>query len=273
MHRLIMASEAYQRAGSYPEMQSAHAADPDNSLLAYFTPRRVEAEVLRDSILAVSGELSREAGGPGVFPQINEDVARQPQHRMGSLAPAYHASPLRRQRNRRTIYTFQQRSQIDPMVEVFNGPSLDLSCERREASTVPTQAFTLFNSQFVHDAALAMAARIEKESPDLDGRINRAFRLADGRAPTPRELEMSRTHIARMTAFHQQNPALSKPARKAVIHRITSELTGQSFEFLQQENPMPYEPNLHSSDVGPETRALSDFALVLLNSNEFVYMY
>lgn len=273
LHRVIMTSDAYQRASTYPELQRAREKDPDNSLLAYFTPRRVEAEVLRDSILAVSGELSQEAGGPGVFPQINEDVARQPQHRMGSVAPAYYASPLRRQRNRRTIYTFQQRSLIDPMVEVFNGPSLDLSCERRETSTVPTQAFTLFNSQFVHDAALAMAARIDRESSELDGRIKRAFLRVYGRAPEPRELELSRAHVAKLIAFHQQNEAPPKPVRKPVTHKITSELTGQSFEFAQQVDPTPYEANLHPSDVGPETRALSDFALVLLNSNEFVYVY
>ena len=139
IHRLILQSAAYQSAN--------------------FQPRRLAAEELRDSLLAVSGEFSLEAGGPGVFPQINEDVARQPQHRMGSLAPPYAPSPLRRQRNRRTIYTFQQRSLPDPLVEVFNGPTLDLACERREASTVPTQAFGLLNSQFANDLALAMAAR------------------------------------------------------------------------------------------------------------------
>lgn len=187
MHRAIMLSETYQRSGTHERIETVRAKDPDNTLLSYYPPKRVEAEVLRDSILAVSGELSLEAGGPGVFPQINEDVARQPLHRMGSLAPAYHTSPLKRQRNRRTIYTFQQRSLIDPLIEVFNGPTLDFSCERRESSTVPTQAFTLLNSQFTHDMALAFAVRLERESGNLDGRIERAMR-----------------HLAAQTEFHRR---------------------------------------------------------------------
>ncbi len=273
LHRAIMFSASYQRDSKHPELPAIRAKDPDNALLSYFTPRRLEAEVLRDSILAVSGELSAEAGGPGVFTQINEDVARQPQHRMGSLAPAYHASPLKRQRNRRTVYTFQQRSLIDPMVDVFNGPSLDLSCERREASTVPNQAFALFNSQFVHDMALAFAARLEMESPDLDGRIERGFLLAFGRSPEQRELHAARKHVVELTRDHRNTPSPGKPPAKAVVHKITSELTGESFEFVQQGVPGPFEVNLHPSEVAPETRALSDLALVLLNASEFVYVY
>ena len=253
LHRLILLSDAYRSAA--------------------VSPRRVDAEVLRDSILSVAGELSSEAGGPGVFPEINDYVARQPQHRMGSLAPAYRPSPLKRQRNRRSIYTFQQRSLIDPMIEVFNGPTLDLQCERREASTIPTQAFALFNSAFTHDMALAFAARLEKEAPDLDGRVRRAFRLAYAREPEPAELRLAKQHVQKMTAHHNGTPPPPKAAKQPIVHQITSELTGESFRFVQQEDPAEYEPNLHPSQVGPETRALADLALVLLNSNEFVYVY
>ena len=166
MHRLILNSQAYQRSSQAPAPAALAAKDPENTLLSYFSPRRVEAEVVRDGMLAVSGELSLDSGGPGVFPQINEEVARQPQHRMGSLAPAYQVSPRKRDRNRRSIYTFQQRSLMDPLVEVLNGPTLDLACDRRDASTVATQAFALFNSQFAHDQALAFAARLERGSAD-----------------------------------------------------------------------------------------------------------
>ena len=269
LHRMMMRSEAYQRASS----STGREKDPENALLGHFSPRRVEAEVLRDSLLAVSGELSLEAGGPGVFPQINDDVARQPQHRMGSLAPAYRASPLRRQRNRRTVYMFQQRSLVDPMIEVFNGPSLDLSCERREASTVPTQAFGLFNSQLTNDLALAMAVRLERESSTVDGRIRRGFALAFGRPVEDAELQAARRHYERMLAFHRANPAPAKAAAKPLVHKITSELTGQTSEFVQPEDAAPFEANLHPSEVGPETRALSDVALMLMNANEFVYLY
>jgi len=273
LHRAILLSETYRRASSHPEIAKVREKDPENALLAYFPPRRIEAEALRDSILFVSGELSLDSGGPGVFPQINEDVARQPRHLMGSLAPPYHPSAKKRERNRRTIYTFQQRSLLDPSIEVFNGPSLDLSCERRESSTVPTQAFALFNSAFSHDMALAFAARLQAERPDLDSRLRRGYQLAFGRDPGANELAAARAHVVRMTALHRASPPPAKPERKPLVHKITSELTGEVFEFVQQEDPAPYEPNLHASDVSPEVRALADFTLALINSNEFVYVY
>ncbi len=273
MHRAIMLSEAYQRDSTHPDMSAVRTRDPDNALLAYYSPRRVEAEVLRDSILAVSGELSLEAGGPGVFPQISDEAAGQPLHRMGSLAPAYRASPEKRLRNRRTIYTFQQRSLVDPMIDVFNGPSLDLSCERRDASTTPSQAFALFNSRFAHDMGLAMASRIERQEAAAPARIDLAFRLAYGRRPSTAELSRSLAHLKKLAAHHRTAPPPPKPVRQPVAHLITSELTGETFRFVQPEDPAPYEENLDPSQVSAETRALADLALVLLNSSEFVYIY
>jgi hypothetical protein len=272
MHRLLMQSEAYQRS-STPADDSYRTKDPENRLLSFYPPRRVEAEVIRDSILAVSGELSLEAGGPGVFPQINEDVARQPLHRMGSLAPAYHPSAEKRMRNRRTIYTFQQRSLIDPMVEVFNGANMDISCARRETSTVPTQAFSLFNGQFVNDMALALAARLEKETKDPEKQIRRAFELAYGRAPEAGEIRIAKSHLSNQTAAYRAAPPPEKKPAAPVIHTIASELTGETSRFMQQPDPARYEANLHPSDVAPETRALAGLALALFNSNEFVYIY
>ncbi len=273
LHKSILLSAAYQRSTAHPDLDRVRNTDPDNELLARFTPRRLEAEELRDSLLAVSGELSPDAGGPGVFPQINQDVARQPLHRMGSLAPAYHPSPTKRARNRRTIYTFQQRSLIDPLVEVFNGPSLDLSCERRDSSTVPTQAFALFNSQFTHDLALAFAARLTREASTLDAQITRAYQLAFQRPPAARELAAARAHYQTQLAFHRAHPAPPRSQPPPLVHKITSELTGEQFSFTQPEVPQAFEPNLHPSEVPASTRALSDLTLVLLNSSEFAYVY
>jgi hypothetical protein len=269
---MIMKSDVYQRSNQHPDAKGAATKDIDNSLLSWFPPRRAEAEVIRDGILAIAGELNLEAGGPGVFPQINEDVARQPQHRMGSVAPAYFPSPKRSQRNRRTIYTFQQRSLADPFIEVFNGPSLDLTCERRETSTVPTQAFGLLNSQFVNDMALAMAARLEKEAPTAGERISRAFLLAFGREPDSKEAAASTRHYEKMVALHRGRRPPPRDRERPIVHKITSELTGQVFEFNQPQDPATYEQNLHPSEVNAETRALADIALVLMNSSEFVYI-
>jgi hypothetical protein len=193
---------------------------------------------------------------------------------MGSVSPAYRVSAKKSERNRRTIYTFQQRTLPDPMVDVFNGPTPDLSCERRESSTVPTQVFALFNSQFVHDMALAMALRLERESKEPSVRISRAFRLVYGRMPEEEEMAAAREHIRALEKQHREGPRPSpRAAPKPVVHSITSELTGKEFRFVQQEDPAEFQHNAHPSEVGPDTRALADFALVLLNSNEFIYVY
>ena len=186
---------------------------------------------------------------------------------MGSSSPAFHyfASPKKRDRNRRVIYTFQERSVVDPMIDVLDGPSLDMSCERRRTSTVPTQAFALFNSRFAHDQALAFAVRLDREAANPRDRIARAFRLVYGRNPKERELAMALDALTRLEAQHRNSPPPSKPQRNPAVEAITAS--------EQQNAAVAYEENIHPSDVTPETRALADVALVLLNSNEFVYIY
>ncbi len=273
VHRVILYSNAYRRSTRHPDADKLETNDPDNRLLARFSPRRLEAEELRDSILAVAGELSDSRGGPGTYPQINADVARQPRHAMGTLRPAYRPSPTKSKRNRRSIYSFQQRSLIDPMIETFNGANVDLSCERREASVVPTQAFSLLNSEASHEMALEMAARIESEATTLEERIERAFELAYGRKPSDRERALASEHVAAMTAEHAAHPAGPRKPEPPIVHEITSELTGEQYQFTQPDEVFDYQHNLHPSRAQARTRALADVALALLNSNEFAYVY
>lgn len=273
IHRVILLSAAYRRSSDHPEMELLRERDPENKYLTHFSPRRLEAEEIRDSALYVAGELSPQRGGPGTYSEINADVAKQPQHRMGTLAPPYQPSPSRIERNRRTVYTFQQRSLIDPLVEPFDPAGMDMSCERRDASIVPTQAFTLMNSRFSHDTALAFATRLEHEAEDDKSRVIRAFELAWNRAPSEDELDASLDHLRQMIEHHRRNPAPEPTAPETPVHRITSELTGETFEIEAILDPVDYEANLHPSQASPETRALADLALVLLNSNQFVYVY
>jgi hypothetical protein len=120
--------------------------------------------------------------------------------------------------------------------------------------------------------ALALAARITREADSLKGRIERAFQLVYTRNPTAEESAASMAHLRALTDHHRAHPAPTRAQPAPIVHMITSELTGEKFQFTQQEDPEPYEHNLHPSDVPPETRALADLALVLLNSNEFVYL-
>ena len=189
---------------------------------------------------------------------------------MGTVRPVYEAEPTRKRRNRRSIYSFQQRSLMDPLVEAFNGANPDLTCERRESSTVPTQAFALLNSEQSRDMALIMAERIGSLPPNR--RVDAAFRLAYGRAPSERETEWTTAFLSRMSDYYHENPAPARQLPADVVHHITSELTGEKFEFVQPAYAGPYEHNPHPSEA-PETRALADLALALFNSNEFVYVY
>ncbi|MGH9840791.1 MAG: DUF1549 and DUF1553 domain-containing protein [Blastocatellia bacterium] len=273
MHRLLMNTEAYRRAPAHPQPDAVKKADPDNQLLACFPARRLEAEELRDALLMVSGELSFTAGGPPVFPEINADLMTQPRLIMGTVAPAWDTTLQRAARNRRTIYTFQQRSLVNPLVEVFNGASLNESCEFRRASTVAPQVFNLFNSQFSHDTALAFAARLEREAGNLNERIKLAFQLALQRAPSASELQLARKHVAEMTAHHQKVAPPAPAALKPVELFINSEFTGQTIRFVEDADFTGYERNPHASQVKAETRALAELCLTLLNANEFVYVY
>lgn len=273
MHRLLMNTEAYRRAATHPQIAAVKKADPDNALLAYFPTRRLEAEELRDALLFVSGELNLTAGGPPVFPEINSDLMTQPRLIMGTVAPAWEASLTRAERNRRTIYTFQQRSLLNPLIEVFNGANPNESCEFRRASTVAPQVFNLFNSQFSHDVALAFAARLEREANNLDARIQRAFQLALQRAPSPNELQRARSHVAALTAHHQKLVPPALTALKPVELFINSEFTGQTIRFVENTDFTGYERTLHASQVKAETRALAELCLTLLNANEFVFVY
>ena len=178
LHRLIMLSDTYKRAASHPNHDSIQTKDPDNKLLAYFPARRLSAEEIRDAILLVTNELNLEQGGLPIRPEINMEVAMQPRHIMGSVAPAYQPSPRPEQRHRRTIYAERIRTLRNPSLEIFNLPSFDLSCERRDASTVTPQVFDLFNSTNSRDRSIALAKFIQSKHPEnLTTQINALFQF------------------------------------------------------------------------------------------------
>ncbi len=273
LHRLIMNSAAYQQSGTHPDGDKLRQMDPNNELLAYYPSRRLAAEELRDAMLAISGELNREQGGPGVFPEINWEVALQPRHIMGSVAPAYQPSPMPQQRNRRTIYAFRYRTLADPMQEVFNRPGSETSCERRDETTVTPQVFALFNGAFTHDRALAFAAALEKQSSDLEGRIRLAFRRCYGREATDAEAALCRGHVEKQVVYHRAHEPKPVALPTCVKRRMVEEMTGEEFEWEEELDGMKsYQRDLQPWDVGPETRALGDLCLVLFNSNEFLYV-
>jgi Protein of unknown function (DUF1553)/Protein of unknown function (DUF1549)/Planctomycete cytochrome C len=273
LHTLIVTSAAYQQASERPDIDQLQARDSKNELLAYFPPRRLAAEEIRDSLLAASGELNLEMGGPGAFPELNWEVALQPRHIMGSVAPAYVPSRTPAERNRRTIYCFRIRTLADPMLEVLNRPGSETSCERRDETTVTPQVFALFNSEFAANRALAMAARLVKEQAADADRIEAAFRAAYGRSPSPAEQEKSLAHLARMTEHHQTHPPQVTELPTNVKRSMVEELTGEMVYWDEDLSVLnDYQRDLMPWQVDVQTRALADVCLVLMNSNEFLYL-
>jgi len=274
LHKLIMLSETYQRASQHPQQDKIEQIDPDNTLLARFTPRRLEAEELRDAMLFTSGELNLEMGGIPARPEINLEVALQPRHTMGSIAPAYQPSKTPAARNRRSIYALRLRGLPDPMLEVFNQPGPDLSCERRTTSTVTPQVFTLLNGQNTHDRALAMAVRLIEETHILDEQLTLAYKLAFLRKPTSKELELAREYLDKMLRYHQENQPVKQVYPTEVRRKMFEEMTGEPFEYTERLDVYEdYVADVKPWEVAPQVRALGDFCLVLFNTHEFIYVY
>ena len=277
IHRIILSSAAYQRSTVPLDPQALAKLDSLGTSYSVFKPRRLTAEELRDSMLLVSGELNPTIGGIPSHPEINEEVAMQPRHIMGSVGPAYQADPLPSERNRRTLYAERIRTLADPMLEVFNKPGPDISCEQRENATIAPQAFTMLNSPIIRSRALAFAARLEKERPNnLTEQIKLAFQLAYQRLPNSNELKLCLENLEVFKKQHQTNIQEKVEVPKYVVRQMVEEMTGLSFWWVEDLDVYAggnYVPDLKPWDVGHGTLAMGDLCLVLFNSNEFVYVY
>jgi len=131
--------------------------------------------------------LNLEMGGPGVFPPLPHDAFKGVIGWTVSKDPRAHA--------RRSVYIFARRNLRFPFLEVFDAPDNNLSCPARERSTTAPQALCLLNADEVIVAAKATAERLTKESGSVDERIVLAYRLALGRRPGEREMDVSREFL------------------------------------------------------------------------------
>ena len=205
MHRLLMTSEAYRMASSFRHEASADA-DPENNLLWHYRGQRLEAEILRDAIMTVSGGIDLTVGGPAVFPHIPADILFQSDGKgfwCGSppagrriTAPStglWCEEPDRPEVWRRSVYVFRRRSLGFPFFDTFDLPDQNQTAAARNVSTVSTQALTLMNNPFVLNQAELFAARLEREAPgDLDAQIDLAYLIALTREPSDMEREIAR---------------------------------------------------------------------------------
>ncbi|MCC6421199.1 MAG: DUF1553 domain-containing protein [Gemmataceae bacterium] len=185
MHRLMLLSNTYRQSTQAPA--ETMRRDPDNHLLGRMNRLRLEGEAIRDALLAVSGQLNRQAGGPGVFPPLPADLGTVKGWQV-SENPADH--------RRRSIYVFARRNLRFAFLEAFDLPDSNLSCPKRERSTTAMQALTLLNAREVQDAAKALAARLQREAGTDEERVTLAYRLTLGRRPIDAEMGLAREFLA-----------------------------------------------------------------------------
>ena len=172
LHRTIMLSAAY-REGADVNKENLRR-DPDNKYLWQRPARRLEAEAIRDAILTIGGKLDTKMYGPA----INEVE-----------------SP------RRSVYLRVRRSELIPFLTLFDAPEPTQSIGDRGATTVPTQALTMMNSPFVRDMANRLAKQVYSGTATLDQALDRAYRIALSRSPTPREREKMKAFYAKQEQF------------------------------------------------------------------------
>jgi hypothetical protein len=180
VHRLILMSQAYRQ--SHRGNPVSEEIDRDNKWLWRFTSRRLEAETIRDSILAVSGELNLKVGGPGFdFFQSR-----------GGLSGFPPVDEFGSEQMRRMIYSHKIRMERVPVFGSFDCPDAGQATPLRSQSTTAIQALNLFNSRFVLDQAERFAKRVKSTVPnEMEREVSSVFELALGRTPTEIERRAS----------------------------------------------------------------------------------
>lgn len=193
-HKLMLLSAAY-RQSSQPTARAAKL-DPDNALFSRMNRIRLDAEALRDSILAASGRLNLQQGGPGVYPKVSDEV-------LSTGSTRKWGNSLEDQQRRRTVYVFQRRSLPLPLVEAFDGPDMTNSCPRRSTTTIAPQALALFNGEFGRTESRAFAERVAKDAGNsVDKQIVRAYRIALCRPPTASQMTTARQFLRRKAQMY-----------------------------------------------------------------------
>lgn len=239
LHRLLMTSAAYRQSSR--RVPAADAVDPDNRLLARMNVRRLEAEAVRDSILAAGDQLNLRQFGPPVPVMEDEDgqVVVGIENLNGENRPGP-VLPMQGEDLRRSIYVQVRRSRPLAVLDMFDLPALDPNCTARTPSTVAPQSLLLMNSDFVLTGSQSLAGRLAREGgTDTPARIRLAWQLIYGRSPSAAEIEAGQKFVA------------------AQILRIEDSAKSITDPKLKPQ---------------PEAAAWTTFCQALLSSNEFLYV-
>lgn len=241
LHKLVMTSTAYRQSSQ--RNAAGDRRDPENRFYWRKSLQRLDAEALRDAILAASGALNRTMFGPPVpvRPDVHGQIVVGIDKTEGDNKMPVEV-PLKGEEFRRSIYIQVRRSRPLAVLHAFDAPVMEVNCERRQASTVPTQSLMLMNSKFVLEQAARFAARLQTEAGDERARqVVRAWQLAFNRKPAQQELADALDFLSRQ---EEHLKAASKQDEKAK--------TG--------------------GKPTPELQPLTNLCQALLSANEFLYL-
>lgn len=246
LHRLLLTSATYRQQGERPSSaaerrrwEAALDKDPDNTWFSRFPRRRLEAEVIRDSMYAVSDSLNDKMSGPGVRPPLPSELVST------LLKNQWNPTKDKSEHYRRSIYIFARRNLRFPLLAMFDRPSANNSCACRQTSTTSPQSLLMLNSAASLDAARRLAGAVWKEGGTATTQIANAVQRAYGRPVKSNELRALADFIAGQT----QLLAAHDPKSLAI--------------------PIP-PPSQGGHDAS--AAALTDLCLALLNANEFIYL-
>ncbi len=185
MHRLLMTSRTYRMSSQFAAERNLQK-DPENVYLWRFRAQRLEAEVVRDMILATSGALNLQMYGPAVFPPLPREVLASMKNGI------WKTQADGEETRRRSVYVYRKRGLPFPLFEVFDLPDQNVTCGRRNVSTVATQALTLLHNDMVLAESRRLADRIATlAGDDAARRVELAWEIALARPPREEERRMA----------------------------------------------------------------------------------
>ena len=221
LHRLILASQTYQSASDHPDKATIARVDPENRLLAHFPILRLEAEQIRDSLLAVSGRLDLTLGGKTI-PLRNKQFVFNHTSR----------DHTRYELLRRSAYLPVVRNHLCEIFQQFDYPDPTMPTGSRHSTVVAPQALLMLNSDLAMNAADALAKRLLAENMDDEARLNLAYELALGRKPESREIARALAFLGDLSSSALTNSATLAPESRQQAWTLFCQGLFASNEFI-----------------------------------------